>query len=85
MATLMQVVFDANVPVDQRAPLALFADGTGAPASSFPRTPTNANDPVSPQRDSANHGLIPPTVPAGVLHAFPDDPSLTPSYTPPGP
>lgn len=60
-----------------------FSDGSAAPVASAPRTPTNALDPVSPLRDSICMGVVPPTVPAGILHAFPNDPSLVPIYTPP--
>lgn len=60
--------------------LLTFSDGTTAPVASAPHTPTNAQDPVSPQRDSACVGVVPPQVPAGILHAFPNDPSLVPVY-----
>lgn len=63
--------------------LTQFSNGTTAAAAAQPRTPTNALDPVSPLRDSACVGVVPPTVPAGVLHAYPNDPSLVPIYTPP--
>lgn len=59
---------------------AVFSDGTAAPVASFPHTPTNPDDPVSPQRDSACAGVVPPQVADGILHAFPDDPSLVPVY-----
>ena len=70
-------------PVDQRVIAVVFSDGTTAP----PPAPiqTNALDPVSPNRNALPVGVVPPTVPAGILHAFPNDPSLTPQYTPPTP
>ena len=71
-----QVGVDASVATAQ----VVFSDGTSAPVASFPRTPTTANDPVSPLRDSACVGVVPPQVPAGVLHAFPADPNLVPIY-----
>lgn len=63
----------------------VFSDGTKAPGQTGPQSQTNANDPVSPQRASMSMGVVPPVVPVGILHAYPDDPSLTPQYTPPTP
>lgn len=59
---------------------AVFSDGTSTP--NMPHTPTNPDDPVSPQRDSACVGIIPPQVADGILHVFPDE-NVPPDLTAP--
>lgn len=66
----------------ERVVLILFSDDTAAPADSSPYDPTNAGDPVSPQQIAQSAGARP--YPDGILHAFPNDPSMG-GVTPPPP